>query len=94
MPSNQSNNGGGQPQQTNRCADFDLLVSYRQGIDKHSGSKQSSGSQKKPMSTYEFVKPWGGMVGFMTSYGLKPTPEGFEEAQELIAQFKAHDAQK
>lgn len=37
------------------------------------------------MSTYEFVKPWGGMVGFMTSYGLKPTPEGFEEAQEIIA---------
>jgi hypothetical protein len=46
-----------------------------------------------PMSTYEFVKPWGGMVGFMTSYGIKPTPEGFEEAQELISQFKAHDAE-
>lgn len=48
------------------------------------------------MSTYEFVKPWGGMVGFTTSYGLKPTPEGFEEeeAQELMAQFKAHDVHK
>ncbi|KAK0751244.1 hypothetical protein B0T18DRAFT_425918 [Schizothecium vesticola] len=47
---------------------------------------------KKPMSTYEFVKPWGGMTGFMNSYGIKPTPKGFQEAQELITQFKAHDA--
>lgn len=30
------------------------------------------------------------------SYGLRPTPEGFEEeeAQELMAQFKAHDVHK
>ena len=45
------------------------------------------------MSSYEFVKPWGGMMNFMASYGIKPTPEGFEEAQELIAQFMAHDAE-
>ncbi|KAK1834102.1 hypothetical protein QBC39DRAFT_369385 [Podospora conica] len=57
------------------------------------GGQSQQSSQSKPMSNYEFVKPWGGMMNFMLSYGIKPTPEGFEEANALIEQFKAQDAQ-
>ncbi|KAK3500766.1 hypothetical protein B0T13DRAFT_510830 [Neurospora crassa] len=42
----------------------------------------------QPMSDYEYLKPWGGKKGFMLSYGIKPTPEGFEEARDLIDQMR------
>ena len=39
------------------------------------------------MSDYEFLKPWGGEVNFMLSYGIKPDPDGFEEARELCGRL-------
>ncbi|KAK3388961.1 hypothetical protein B0T20DRAFT_456960 [Sordaria brevicollis] len=42
----------------------------------------------QPMSDYEYLKPWGGKQNFMLSYGIKPTPEGFEEARDLIDQMR------
>jgi hypothetical protein len=37
------------------------------------------------------TKSWGGMMSFMGSYMLKPTPEGFEEAREILDAFKKAD---
>jgi hypothetical protein len=34
---------------------------------------------------------WGTLHDFMRSYGLKPTPEGFEEAREILNAFKKAD---
>ena len=36
----------------------------------------------------------GGMHGFMRSYGLKPTPDGYQEAREIIDAFKQADYQQ
>lgn len=36
------------------------------------------------MSNYEYMKPWGGTHGFMRSYGITRSPEGYEEARDLI----------
>ena len=45
------------------------------------------------MSEYEYLKRWGGKLGFMASYGIKPTAEGFEEARDLIDQLRAHSGE-
>lgn len=39
------------------------------------------------MSTYEYMKPWGGTNRFMASYGIKRTAEGYEEARDLANQM-------
>ncbi|KAJ4398862.1 hypothetical protein N0V85_006177 [Neurospora sp. IMI 360204] len=36
------------------------------------------------MSNYEYTKPWGGTGGFMDSYGIDRTPEGYQEANEMV----------
>lgn len=36
------------------------------------------------MSNYEYAKPWGGTGGFMDSYGIDRTPEGYQEANEMV----------
>ena len=40
------------------------------------------------MSNYEYTKPWGGTGGFMDSYGIDRTPEGYQEANELVGQMR------
>ncbi|EGO55352.1 hypothetical protein NEUTE1DRAFT_102785 [Neurospora tetrasperma FGSC 2508] len=36
------------------------------------------------MSNYEYAKPWGGTGEFMDSYGIERTPEGYQEANEMV----------
>ena len=44
------------------------------------------------MSNYEFAKPWGSEKNFAASYGLKPDPDGYAEAREIMDAMKAADA--
>ncbi|KAF9560167.1 hypothetical protein EC968_006275 [Mortierella alpina] len=36
----------------------------------------------------EIYDSWGSKTNFMSSYGMKPTPEGFEQAREHLDAFK------
>lgn len=53
-------------------------VSTHESTDEQMSKKQSSAVESandqtydKPMSKYEFLKPWGGRENFQASYGLK-----------------------
>ncbi|BFZ63690.1 hypothetical protein YB2330_004822 [Saitoella coloradoensis] len=49
----------------------------------------SAPKPRQEMSDYEFLKPWGGMKGFMESYALKLyNPKDVEEAKAMIRQMK------
>lgn len=57
------------------------------------GNNKLSSSNNQP-STYSIVEPYGGMHGFMSSYGIKHTQEGYEEAKEIINAFKQADVEQ
>jgi hypothetical protein len=61
---------------------------------RNNNNKSSSSSSNIPPSTNSIVKPFGGMHGFMNSYGIKQTQEGYEEAKEIINAFKQADMQQ
>jgi hypothetical protein len=45
----------------------------------------SSANDNAPISDYKFIKDgWGDKHNFMASYGIKPTPDGYEEARVLL----------
>lgn len=59
-------------------------------------SSQSSPAQSNlqwvPPSDYQYCKPFGGMHGFMRSYGLKHwEPGAYDEAKAIIAAFREDD---
>ena len=60
-----------------------------QGSDSNSAGGEDEGWRSIPdKAIYE---SWGGKINFMLSYGLKPTPEGFEDAREILNAFKKAD---
>jgi hypothetical protein len=60
-------------------------------------SKNNNNQQPKPegwesISTYLIVQPYGGMHGFMNSYGIRHYEEGgYEEARQIINEMKKSD---
>lgn len=49
-----------------------------------SSKGQASGSGGKGPSQYSMVKDgWGNQNNFNASYGLKPTPDGYEEGNRI-----------
>lgn len=59
----------------------------------NTNEQASNGSNKgwESISTSSITSSFGGMHGFMGSYGLKPTPDGYDEAREIINAFKQAD---
>ena len=53
-------------------------------------SKQTGNQGNKNVSTYSVTKPYGGMHGFMRSYGVKPGEYG--EAMEIINVLKENSS--
>ena len=54
-----------------------------------SAPKGSSG----PKTNYVYTKPYGGMKGFMESYGLKMWDDGdYKQAKSLLDEFRKDDA--
>ena len=54
-----------------------------------SAPKGSSG----PKTNYAYTKPYGGMKGFMESYGLKMWDDGdYKQAKSLLDEFRKDDA--
>lgn len=54
-----------------------------QNADRDQDQAEGNDEDGPSMSNYEYVKPWGGMHGFMRSYGIAREPGGYEEAGEL-----------
>ena len=46
------------------------------------------------MSSYEYAKPWGGTGGFMDSYGIERTAEGYQEAHEMVNTMREAAAER
>ncbi|KAJ4398861.1 hypothetical protein N0V85_006176 [Neurospora sp. IMI 360204] len=71
--------------EANHDNDHDDRTSSNSGHDADRDEDQDEdGDDDGPtMSNYKYVKPWGGMHGFMRSYGIARTPEGYQEAGEL-----------
>ncbi|KAK3391374.1 hypothetical protein B0T20DRAFT_77804 [Sordaria brevicollis] len=51
-------------------------------------SDTAAQENSEPMSKYEYTEPWGGTGGFMDSYGIDRTPEGYQEANEMVDQMR------
>jgi hypothetical protein len=62
--------------------------------NKSSASNASaSGALSGPKTNYAYTKPYGGMQGFMHSYGLKMyNPEDVRQAKALLDEFRKDDA--
>ena len=45
----------------------------------------------KSIPNSAITSAWGGMNNFMASYGIKPTPDGYAEANAMIQEFKKAD---
>ncbi|CAF9905595.1 MAG: hypothetical protein GOMPHAMPRED_003278 [Gomphillus americanus] len=77
-------------------------VSTHESTDEQMSKKQSSAVESandqtydKPMSKYEFLKPWGGRENFQASYGLKMTPDDIDEGNAIIeAMMARHEGRK
>ncbi|KAJ3162703.1 hypothetical protein HDU86_003676 [Geranomyces michiganensis] len=70
------------------------MPSDKSGKTPSGGSQNPQGSsQGNPQSNYQFYKQWGSQHNFMASYGLKPTPEGYEEGNAIREAFQAADRQ-
>ncbi|CCC09278.1 unnamed protein product [Sordaria macrospora k-hell] len=85
------NNGNNNGKGSSKSQSSNQSSNNSSGGGSSSNSKVAQFSEAKPgqpMSDYEYLKPWGGRTGFMASYGIKPTPEGFEESRELIDQMR------
>lgn len=60
--------------------------------DKQSYNNNNSNSDgRQGDSNYSYAKAWGGKNNFMHSYGIKPTPDGYAQANELITTFRQAD---
>ncbi|KAJ4410619.1 hypothetical protein N0V85_003944 [Neurospora sp. IMI 360204] len=85
------NNGNSNSKDSSKSQSSKAQGNNSSGGGSSSNSNVTQFSETKPgqpMSDYEYLKPWGGKTKFMASYGIKPTPEGFEEARELIDQMR------
>ncbi|PHH51163.1 hypothetical protein CFIMG_004211RA [Ceratocystis fimbriata CBS 114723] len=59
------------------------------GSGSGSASSQSQSNNSSSQSTYSMVKEgWGGMNNFMASHGIKPTADGYAEANSLAKAYK------
>jgi hypothetical protein len=55
----------------------------------HSGRSDDKNDGWRNISNNQIVKPWGGMINFMHSYGLKEyNAEDFDEAHAIIDSMK------
>ncbi|KAG0050864.1 hypothetical protein BGZ83_004338 [Gryganskiella cystojenkinii] len=57
----------------------------------NNGGGGSHGQDWQSIPDSKIYESWGGKMQFMHSYGLKPTPEGFEEARAITDAFKQDD---
>ena len=62
--------------------------------NKSSASNASaSGASSGPKTNYAYTKPYGGMQGFMHSYGLKMWNDAdVQQAKAILDEFRADDA--
>ncbi|KAN0125468.1 hypothetical protein V8E53_015438 [Lactarius tabidus] len=62
--------------------------------NKSSASKSStSGESSGPKTNYAYTKPYGGMKGFMESYGLKLWDhDDVRQAKAILDEFREMDA--
>ena len=72
------------------------MSSNKQNYNQSNNQGQSSNDQKdasnsKEVSDYSITKPYGGMKGFMESYGLKIwNDDDVQEAKQIINEMKKH----
>jgi hypothetical protein len=64
-------------------------INYNQVSDSNSADGEDEGWRSIPDKA--IYKSWGSKIDFMHSYGLKPDPEGFEEARLILDAFKKGD---
>ncbi|KAH9080429.1 hypothetical protein EDB83DRAFT_2339380, partial [Lactarius deliciosus] len=71
-----------------------VVTSKRRMPKKTSASNTSaSGASSGPKTNYELTKPYGGMHGFMRSYGLKTWDnDDVQEAKAILDGFRKVDA--
>ena len=55
----------------------------------------ASDAPSGPKTNYEYTKPYGGMQGFMDSYGLKIwNDDDVQEAKAILDGFRKYDAEE
>ena len=78
---------------------FNYFLEYKTQTNKTKEMSSNNKSNKpskdegwKSISTYSITKGFGGMHGFMQSYGIRHYEEGaYEEAMEIINEMKKND---
>ena len=66
-------------------------MSSNKSTKQQSGSQSNSDEGWRSIPNSAVTSSFGGMHPFMASYGLKPTPDGYEEARHIIDAFKQAD---
>ena len=55
----------------------------------------TSDASSGPKTNYAYTKPYGGMQGFMHSYGLEMwNPDDVKEAKAILDEFRRDDAEE